>query len=500
MTTGSAAAAQLAAVTCPGKGWCAAGGYYTTIGGAVEGFTLRGMPGWWAAAGTSLPSADGSQIVSVACAATGACVAAGTYTSGILQLGFADALASGVWSQTPLPFPPASSPFAQLASSQLDVSCPAAGSCTVVGTAFDVTDWGFVDSLSGGSWTSVVVPQPAGILSTDVQLSAVACPDVATCTAVGNINVSGADQGLIESLSGGQWTASISPVPAGTDPSASIDLHDVNCPSDARCSADGQVETNGVVTGVMLHLGQPGWTASTAPLPPDASPDPDPAFGPLVCPSVGACMTAGTYLTSSGRKGVIEVDPSLAVTTTTAALGLYTAQTVIYGASVSSTAAPVSGTVVFFSGSEILCSATISGTSAYCGGPLAPTATVVASYSGDGANSPSWGSVANPYGPSTIAAVAGTPQSAFVNRVFSTNLAAQVRNSMGTPVPGVPVTFNVPASGASGTFLGSATVATNSYGVATAVPLQANSKAGSYWVTSTVPGLWFGLYALTNKS
>lgn len=211
-------------------------------------------------------------------------------------------------------------------------------------------------------------------------------------------------------------------------------------------------------------------------------------------------MTAGTYLTSSGRKAVIEVDPSLAVTTTSAGLGLYTAQTVIYGASVVSTSGAVSGSVVFFSGSEILCTAAISGTNAFCGGPLAPTGTVVASYSGDAANSPSWGSVSNPYGPTTIAAVAGTPQSALVNKVFSTNMAAQVKNSMGTPVPGVPVTFNVPASGASGTFLGSATVATNGSGVATAPLLQANSKTGSYWATSTVPGLWFGLYSLTNKS
>lgn len=497
VTTGGAATAQLAAVSCPTKSWCAAGGYYTSTSGAVEGFTIRGMPGFWAPAGTALPSAAGSQVVSLVCAGTGSCLAAGTYTSGFLQLGFADALASGSWTQTPLPFPTAASPFAQLVSSQLDVSCPAAGSCTVVGTAFDSSDWGFIDSLAGGSWSSVVAPQPDNVSSSDLQLTAVSCPDAATCIAVGSVNVAGADQGLVESLAGGQWSASLSPVPAGTDPSASVDVNDVSCPNDNTCSADGQVDTSGVVTGMMLHLGQQGWSAIPAPLPSDASASPDPSFAPLACPSVGACITGGTYLTSQGRKGVIEVDPSLAPTTTAASLIPYTATVIVYAASVSSSGA-ATGTVVFSSGSELLCSAALSNGLARCGGPLAPSSTVVASYSGDSADSPSWGSASNPYGPTTIAASAGTPQFAPLGAVYSVNLAAKVTNAWGTPVPGVPVTFNRPASGASGTFLGPSTVGTNSSGVATAPSFQANSKAGSYWVTGTVPGLWFALYSMTN--
>jgi len=102
--------------------------------------------------------------------------------------------------------------------------------------------------------------------------------------------------------------------------------------------------------------------------------------------------------------------------------------------------------------------------------------------------------------PASIAATAGTPQSAVVNKPFATNLAATVKDSFGNPVPGATVTFTAPGSGASGTFAGAVnTATTNSAGVATAAVFTANSTAGAYTVTAGVgtfttnPG-----FALTN--
>jgi hypothetical protein len=107
-----------------------------------------------------------------------------------------------------------------------------------------------------------------------------------------------------------------------------------------------------------------------------------------------------------------------------------------------------------------------------------------------------------PGSPATITATAGTPQTATVNTAFATNLAATVVDSFGNVVPGATVTFNAPASGASGTFAGGVnTAATNSQGVATAAMFTANTKAGSYTVTAgtgtvtTSPG-----FALTNQA
>jgi hypothetical protein len=91
----------------------------------------------------------------------------------------------------------------------------------------------------------------------------------------------------------------------------------------------------------------------------------------------------------------------------------------------------------------------------------------------------------NPGPPASIAATAGTPQSAPVNTAFATNLAATVTDVYGNPVPNNTVTFSAPTSGASGSFAGGVNTAkTNSAGVATAAVFKANTVAGSYTVTA----------------
>jgi hypothetical protein len=104
--------------------------------------------------------------------------------------------------------------------------------------------------------------------------------------------------------------------------------------------------------------------------------------------------------------------------------------------------------------------------------------------------------------PAAIAATSGTPQTATVNTAFATNLAATVTDGFGNPVSAATVTFNAPASGASGTFAGGVNTATTSaLGVATAAVFTANTTAGTYTVTATAgtvttsPG-----FALTNQA
>jgi len=92
----------------------------------------------------------------------------------------------------------------------------------------------------------------------------------------------------------------------------------------------------------------------------------------------------------------------------------------------------------------------------------------------------------------SIAASAGTPQSAQINTTFATALQAKVLDYSGSPVGGITVTFAAPSSGASGTFASgaaSAVVQTNASGVATAPAFRANGTVGSYQVTATVAGV-----------
>ena len=95
-----------------------------------------------------------------------------------------------------------------------------------------------------------------------------------------------------------------------------------------------------------------------------------------------------------------------------------------------------------------------------------------------------------------------TAQSAQVNSQFSNPLQVTVKDTSGTPLGGVTVTFTAPATGASGTFPnGSATTlaTTNATGVASTT-ITANSTSGTYTVAATVGALPAASFTLTNYS
>ena len=106
--------------------------------------------------------------------------------------------------------------------------------------------------------------------------------------------------------------------------------------------------------------------------------------------------------------------------------------------------------------------------------------------------------------PETIAATAGTIQSATLGTSFATLLQATVQNG-GSPVNGATVIFTAPSSGASGTFAGggtTATVTTDSSGVANAPAFSANGTVGGpYSVTATAAGAsGTATFSLTNTA
>jgi len=109
--------------------------------------------------------------------------------------------------------------------------------------------------------------------------------------------------------------------------------------------------------------------------------------------------------------------------------------------------------------------------------------------------------VESPAAAATVAAGAGSGQTAFEGSAFATALSAKVSDAFGNVVPGATVVFSAPSSGASGTFAGgggSASIATGSTGVATAPAFTANSTAGAYSVSTAVLGLTSVTFALTN--
>jgi len=101
----------------------------------------------------------------------------------------------------------------------------------------------------------------------------------------------------------------------------------------------------------------------------------------------------------------------------------------------------------------------------------------------------------------SITATGGTPQSASVNTTFGAPLVATVLDGGQNPVSGVTVTFEVPSTGASGTFAGGVnTATTNASGVATSASFTANGSVGTYTVTATVAsGAEPANFVLTNN-
>ena len=68
-------------------------------------------------------------------------------------------------------------------------------------------------------------------------------------------NAAGATEGLIDTETGGTWSAAAGPLPANarTVPSASIDS--ISCPSDGGCVAVGQyTDTSGVTDSVIASV------------------------------------------------------------------------------------------------------------------------------------------------------------------------------------------------------------------------------------------------------
>ncbi|MGA2519703.1 MAG: hypothetical protein ABSG81_02665 [Acidimicrobiales bacterium] len=490
VTAGTGEYTELTQAACTSVGSCTALGVYTPSGGPEQGLIeSQSGGGGWSAIAAPLPTlASGSQFFGLSCPAAGACVATGMYEVAGIDSGLVETQSGTAWSASTLPLPAGASPEATIANDDLAVSCSSPGTCTVAGTTFDGNYEGVLDTLSGGTWKALSAPVPGGQSSPDVQLSSVSCGPLGTCEAVGLATVNGASEGLVESLSGGTWNATQAPVPAGYDPNAGIAVLNVACPTDGNCAAVGQSDDNGVVNGLIWNLSSGTWTATATPLPGDAVPGADPLFAPVTCPAVGACIAVGTYFGANGREGVVETDPSLAATTTKVSMQPVAGGD-LYSATVSGSTPPT-GSVVFFDGLGLLCSATVSNGSASCSGPAPVDATVVGSYSGNAVSAPSWGSAVNAGVPAAIYATGyGWMQSTIMCMLFPFTLQARVVNAAGGGIPGVEVTFTVPATADTAVVWGGNTAVSNSAGVATSNIVWASCKKGSYTVSATAPAV-----------
>jgi hypothetical protein len=335
---GSNPEAYLAALSCPAAGSCVAVGIYYGSSDNQEGLIETLSGGNWVATTaplSTLSPAAGTSPVEVypealSCPAIGSCVAVGYYTdsSGGWQ-GLIETLSAGNWVATTAPTGSGLSPVAAAEPGvYLDaLSCPAAGSCVAVGTYVDSSNYGqgLIETLSGGSWTASTVPtgslSPTARANPQVYLNDVSCPATGSCVAVGYYtDSSNYGQRLIGTLSAGTWTASTVPIgtlspAAGSDPEVDFNSNSLACPAVGSCVAVGYyTDSSGNQQGLIETLSGGTWTASTVPigtLSPTAGSDPEVNFNSLACPAVGSCVAVGYYTDSSGnQQGLIETQSS----------------------------------------------------------------------------------------------------------------------------------------------------------------------------------------------
>jgi hypothetical protein len=246
--------------------------------------------------------AQGVVLQSLSCPTASWCVAVGTYVANN-SAALIDTFSGGIWTPTAAP-PPTNAPYPGLGAGPIlsKVACPAEGFCVAVGTYGSV---GLIETLSGGAWSASVapVPQNAPTGQTGVSFGALACPAVGSCAAMGKLTASpgGVNSAMlfVDTLASGTWTATVEPLPSNASTnelSGNEGPDSVSCPAVGWCVAIGQYyDSAGQADGLIETLSAGTWAATEAPAPPSSTTYLNAAFSSVACPEVGSCEAVGGY-------------------------------------------------------------------------------------------------------------------------------------------------------------------------------------------------------------
>ena len=296
----------LSAVSCPSVSQCVAVGTYSPTSGG-GGLLLTGSGRSWTGAQAPLPAnayngAGDGVLSGVSCPSVSQCVAVGEYydTAGIEQ-GLVVTGSGGAWTAIEAPLPANASANGMSQALLSGVSCPSVSQCVAVGEYYDTagSQQGLLLTDSGGSWTAAEAPLPE-IAPGEGWLSGVSCPSVAQCVAVGEYNGDGVGvETMVLTDSGGSWTAALAPVPPNSAGENTVSA--VSCPSVLQCVAVGHYgpSTDGQM-GLLLTDSGGSWTAGEAPLAANGANGGEGAVPGVSCGALSQCVAVGRYYDKSG--------------------------------------------------------------------------------------------------------------------------------------------------------------------------------------------------------
>jgi hypothetical protein len=280
-------------------------------GGAATAHGIAPTSGWTGIkaplpTGPDAPAANpevNGQLAHISCASAVSCVGVGSYSDAHpTEHALLETYSHGSWSGIEAPLPGNAAPGAF--SIPEGVSCATDGTCVAVGGYNDTaggTD-GFIDTLSGGTWTSMEAPVPGDSLggsSADTFLKSVDCRSASMCVAVGGYRNAGGETAFVDTLAGGAWSGAPLPAPAGVTPTLTVPVS-VACPSVGSCVATGVFETTTLTQQQAYVMSQVpgGWSAQVAPLPGNVDTTKQNEFVKSSCGG-GICEVSGFYKDSS---------------------------------------------------------------------------------------------------------------------------------------------------------------------------------------------------------
>jgi hypothetical protein len=276
-------------VSCPTVASCTAVGSYTDGSGEHPLAEASAQGTNWTLQSVPVPvGSSAGELNAVVCRTKSSCVAVGDDISGSGQQALSEVWNGSSWAAGSVPEPGGAT------AGQLNgVSCISASRCTAVGNYTDAAgQYALVEASSGGVWSITTIPLPAG--ATGSQLSGVSCPSANTCTAAGTYFDTTGEHALVETSSGSTWTVQAVPGPSG---STSTSLDAVSCIATNACTVVGYHQAD-------------GWDGTVWALQKVPTPRPHSSLTTLLgvsCVSSTACSAAGSYYVDGVLTGVAEM-------------------------------------------------------------------------------------------------------------------------------------------------------------------------------------------------
>ena len=271
-TSRTVSTGALTNVACLNSMDCYVAGWATQAGGAAVLVTQDGGRNWTSRV---VPTTI-ADLTSIACTSDSGCYVVGEYTNdeqigsdasdSAAVLATSDGGASWV-NQSVLPE----------VDGLTGVACPENSECLAVGGG-SVTA-----TVDGGrSWAAQTIPSGVS------DVNAIACPSTSSCTAVGSGILNGSSGGIIVTANGGRnSTSATTPLPVETF--ENVDLTAVACPSISHCTAVGYNSWAGTLTGIIISTVDGGAVWKSETLPSGAG-----TLEGISCPSVLDCTVVGT--------------------------------------------------------------------------------------------------------------------------------------------------------------------------------------------------------------